>query len=194
MQLDYAATERTGGLCAGANQRPRWVRIFSITSGCSMSAIKVGLETRGKVAIDEENALIYWGSETGCIYCANIETGQLVWKRHVGTRLFTNPEIVGNDLVFSTVSSRIFCMDRFSNSIKWYYNTRDRVFSITSTQDGRVYCGSMDKHLYVIGLETGSLIKKWYVGNNITTSPVIIGNRAYLGGQGSIFCAEIDGA
>ena len=48
VQLDYAAMERTGGLCAVAGQRPRWVRIFSITSGCSMNAmIRIAPAHRG---------------------------------------------------------------------------------------------------------------------------------------------------
>ena len=38
---DMATGTPAGGLCAGAGQRPRWVRIFSMTSGCSMTAMRV---------------------------------------------------------------------------------------------------------------------------------------------------------
>lgn len=38
----YAAIE-SGGLCACAGHRPRWVRIFSMTAGCLMKAmIRIG--------------------------------------------------------------------------------------------------------------------------------------------------------
>jgi hypothetical protein len=44
----YAASEATGGLCAGAGHRVRWVRIFSITAGCSMNAMmRMGPANRG---------------------------------------------------------------------------------------------------------------------------------------------------
>ena len=44
----YAASEATGGLCAGAGHRARWRRIFSITADCSMKAmIRMGPAHRG---------------------------------------------------------------------------------------------------------------------------------------------------
>jgi hypothetical protein len=58
---DYAATQpaagsvtpRTsaGGLWAAAGQSPRWARIFSMTSGCSMNAMmRIGAAHRGHIS------------------------------------------------------------------------------------------------------------------------------------------------
>jgi hypothetical protein len=56
---NYAARETTGGLCAGAGpfdqlraeHRARWRRIFSITVGCSMKAMKGQSLSRKAAAI-----------------------------------------------------------------------------------------------------------------------------------------------
>jgi outer membrane protein assembly factor BamB/orotate phosphoribosyltransferase len=151
---------------------------------------EVGKETRGGIAIDEENALAYFGSETGCVYCINTMTGEEMWKRKVGRRLFTDIEIIGDRIVFSTVSKRIFCIDRFRNTILWYYNTDGETYSYTRTADGKVYCGAQDGHLYVLDLEKGRPLMKYVVAEESMTRPLVLDDRIIVAGINHITCFE----
>ncbi|MCF7861533.1 PQQ-binding-like beta-propeller repeat protein [Candidatus Woesearchaeota archaeon] len=151
-----------------------------------------GRETRGGFAIDEETGLVYFGSETGSAYCLDINNGNLIWKKKISKRIFNTPEIVGDNLVLSVVSKRIFCLNKTNGSIRWFYNTEDLNFSYTNTIDGKVYCGSDDNHLYIIDMTTGQLIGKYYVGNPILSKPLICGDNAILACKGMICSIDLD--
>ncbi len=145
---------------------------------------ETGKETRAGFAIDEKTGKVYFGSEDGNMYCFEISNGNLIWKRRVGFAVYNTPEIVDDNLVFSTVSRRIFCLDKETGSIRWYYNTEGRIFSYTYTVDNRVYCGSNNGYLYVIELSTGKLLGIYKVGKEILTKPLMDGNKVYIGCKG----------
>lgn len=151
----------------------------------------IGKETKAGFVIDEEKGFVYFGSFTGNIYCFDIEKGELIGRRRVGRRIYSTPEIVGENLVLSTVSNRIFVLNKKSGSIKWYYNAENKIFSYTNTVGDKVYCGSDDGYLYVLELGTGELIKKYYIGKEILTKPLIYKGRIYLGCKGKFCCIRI---
>jgi orotate phosphoribosyltransferase len=151
----------------------------------------IGKETKAGFAIDKETGYVYFGSFDGNIYCFKITNGKLIWKKRVGSSVYNTPEIVGDNLICSTVSSRIFSLNKKDGSINWYYNTGTEIFSHTNTIENKIYCGSNDGFLYVIDLKTGLLIKKYEVGKIIVTKPLIDNDKMYLGCKGEFLCFDL---
>jgi len=151
----------------------------------------IGKETKAGFAIDEKNGLVYFGSFDGNMHCLDIKNGNIKWKRRVGRIVYSTPEIINDYLVFSTVSARIFVLNKENGSIKWFYNTQGRIFSNTQTIENQIFCGSDDGYLYVLDLDSGKLIKKYEIGKEILTKPLIYKDKIYLGCKGKFVCIKL---
>lgn len=150
-----------------------------------------GYPTRAGFAINEDTGYIYFGSENGVFYCLAASSGRLIWSKKIGSSIYNTPEIEKNLVIISTVSKRIFALDKFNGLIQWFYNTDRIIYSSTKTTDNKVYCGDNDGYLHVIDLKGGKLTEKYDAGNEILTKPVIEDGVAYLGCKGAFVCIDL---
>jgi len=148
----------------------------------------IGKEIKAGFAVDEDLGYVYFGAFDGCIYCITIDKGEVVWKRRVSDIVYSTPEIVGDYLVCSVASSRVFVLNKKNGEIEWFYNTKEMIFSSTKTVDNKVFCGCNDCFLYVLDLRNKELISKYYVGKKILTKPLVVGENIYLGCKGGFVC------
>lgn len=160
----YAADSQSGRLC--------W-------------KFKTGFPTRAGFVIDQDMGCVYFGSENGVIYCMAVKSGRLNWARRIGARIYNTPEIKKDFVIISTVSQRIFALDKSNGRIHWFYNTKNLIFGSTKTTDDHVYCGDNGGYLHVIDIKNGELIEKYDTGNEILTKPVVEHGTAYLGCKGA---------
>lgn len=71
----------------------------------------------------------------------------------------------------------------------WSFKTAGPVRSSAVVQDGRVYIGSADKHLYALDLHTGEKIWAFEADSPIEAPPTVIGDTVYVGDLGGFVYA-----
>jgi len=100
--------------------------------------------------------------------------------------------VAGQDIFFgSSVTNSVHCLDAGSGRGKWFFRTDGAVRFPPSFNDGKLYFGSDDGHVYCVTASNGSLVWKYSPvaekrvimnnGNLITMSPVRTGTAVLDG-------------
>jgi outer membrane protein assembly factor BamB len=100
-------------------------------------------------------------------------------------------------IFFGCSDKKIYSLNSTNGSIKWKYETGDKVWSspvVTQKNDddkeeGMLYVGSLDSHIYGIGIESGRLNWKFPTMDGIESSPCIVKNKMFISSKdGLLYC------
>jgi len=106
---------------------------------------------------------VYFGSQDMYIYCLNARTGTLIWKFPTGWKVRSTPAVVGGKVYTGTDDGNIYCLDAGTGAQVW-----KKALDAT-------HMGSLE---YPFGGE-------W----QMRSSPIIVGNRLYVGAlNGKVYC------
>jgi len=73
----------------------------------------------------------------------------------------------------------------------WNYTTGNWIASSPAVENGMVYIGSEDGHVYAITANTGTVAWNDQIGNYVSSSPGISGNIVYIGsGDGNLYALD----
>lgn len=145
------------------------------------------------------NHEIFIGSDDCCIYSFDLN-GNLNWKSLLEGKIRATPSLMKstNSLFIGTHSGIMYCLNQSDGSIKWKYETGDKVWSspvITQNDDdndkeeGMLYVGSLDSHIYGLGIESGRLNWKFPTMDGIESSPCIVKNKLFISSKdGLLYC------
>jgi outer membrane protein assembly factor BamB len=80
--------------------------------------------------------------------------------------------------------------------LAWRFQTEDDVKSSPVIQDGRVYIGSSDEHVYALELDTGKQLWRAAVDDMVEAAPAVIDGSVYVGTMnGTLYALDAnDGA
>lgn len=124
----------------------------------------------------------------GTIFSLNRQTGTLRWETDLGHPLFvlTSPLVAHGSIYIGAADGKLHALDAATGLERWAFETKDWILSTAAYTDGRVLVLSQDTLLYVIGANTGRrrFIYPTGRGRHLTASPVIQGERAYIGATG----------
>src|SRR6185436_16199607 len=71
----------------------------------------------------------------------------------------------------------------------WTFKAGDGISSTAAVVDGTVYVGSLDGHLYALGLERGDLRFKVKAAGEVKSSPAVRDGVVYFGDGAGVFHA-----
>jgi len=143
-----------------------------------------------------EHRQVAIGSNDGCVYLFDAETGALQWKTSTGpiTPAEVNSGFSAHDLkeavaydaqrdliVAANMSGGIFMIDRLAGEIRSEFRAEFGSYGTPLIHDGRVYVSSLDKNLYCIDLENFKEMWRWNGGARIFASPTLIEDSIYIG-------------
>jgi len=75
--------------------------------------------------------------------------------------------------------------------LKWNFTTEGAVVSSPTVAQGIAYFGSLDKNIYAVSTETGSLLWKFATQERILSSPAVVNGKLYTGtDDGYIYCLD----
>ena len=79
---------------------------------------------------------------------------------------------------------RVVALKPQSGSTKWSFNVRGKVFSVVRGQDGTIYAGSYDGHIYALDSDSGTLKWSFWAGGEWGKMPV---HALALGSDGTVY-------
>ena len=134
---------------------------------------------------------VYFGGWDTYLHTLDIETGIEIWKSPTGkdtvyhnqTGIQSSPMIHDGILYFGCRDSHLYALDAVTGMLKWrYFNNFSWINNTPVVMDSIIYYGTSDTHK-LIGLHavTGDSIMAIDLNAYIFSSPVIAGNRLYIG-------------
>lgn len=130
---------------------------------------------------------IFFGAADNKMYCIEIPNGALRWSYTTSATVLSSPLIYGGMSISGSDDNNIYCVDMLAGPgqqglLRWSVPTQERVRSSAAIHvpTNTVLIGCHDFNLYAINHVTGDLKWKYPTGSLITSSPTILGNKAFF--------------
>ncbi|MBQ4914259.1 PQQ-binding-like beta-propeller repeat protein [Maribacter sp. MMG018] len=156
-----------------------------------------------QVMPDYKNGTIYVTSDNNSINALSINNKSLLWEQYMlqynfGTIGATQPVCADGVCYASGGSGVVVAVEETTGDLKWHYSTEpngelDDILNDNSTlivRNNKVYVFSdkgfisdLPAYLHILDKETGRLLKKWELPNQISGTPLFVENTLYLPAQ-----------
>jgi outer membrane protein assembly factor BamB len=141
---------------------------------------------------------VYFGDQSGTVYCLNAANGHLNWTYHASGAVKGGPSEANGIIYFGDYSGRVYAISAFTGHQLWAVSTSGTSFgfgsgnfySTPAVAFGRVYLGSTDGRVYSFAARTGQLAWATGTGAYVYASPSV----AEIPGLGpTVFMGSYDG-
>lgn len=127
---------------------------------------------------------LYLGSDANHFFAVDAATGAIVWHLDTEDDADTGVAVAPDGTLVFGAGADVFSVDR-EGSVRWRFRTGLKVFSTPAIdEDGTVYVGSQDDHLYAIAPD-GRLRWRYRTRDDVDGSPAI-------GDDGTIYVGSDD--
>jgi len=138
---------------------------------------------------------VFFGGAGPALYCVDIATHAEIWNFSTSGTVSTTPAIDGEMVFFTTdePDKRLYAL-YLNGSEAWNLSMHCKLSS-PAVAHGRVYIGDLNKYLYCLDADDGSIIWSESVGGEIKSSPVIAGGMVYTAancGAGTVYAFDAD--
>jgi len=100
------------------------------------------------------------------------------------------PLLLGDRVYFGSSDSYVYCLDRQTGQVVWYYPNHHVIKGTISIFGDRIYHGGRDNKVHCYDLN-GQMIWETRTGNDMDSNPVVVGGRGYIGGEDDhIYCFD----
>lgn len=114
----------------------------------------------------------FFGSDDGNLYAVNTRTGKQVWRYKVGSQVRSRPVINEADsLVYFGSELEEFLAVDFGGQQKWSYRAKRGFTASPLFNEGVVYVGSKDGHLYALDGKNGWPVWRYRSNKPIVSTP-----------------------
>lgn len=130
------------------------------------------------------------GCSDGILHVIDAKTGKELGSIDLQGQTLATGAVVGDRIYVSMESNQVVAADLKAMKKLWAFEAPKRAQPFRSSAavaEGIVVAGSRDKQVYGLNAKTGELIWALPTEGQVDASPVIVGNRVYVG------CLSIDG-
>ncbi len=143
---------------------------------------------------------VYIGSRDHNLYCVDAQTGSLIWKYLTGWKIRSTPAVVNEKVYSGADDGNIYCLDAVTGQLLWKTPTEGglimtvlqpiaQIRSSPAVVDDRVYVGHLDRYVYCLDANTGTILWKYKAWDRVASSPAIVEGKVYVGAcDGSVYC------
>ncbi|MDX6480755.1 MAG: hypothetical protein QOG85_1265 [Gaiellaceae bacterium] len=129
------------------------------------------------------NGQAYIGDLRATIRAVSMRSGKLSWLHRTpgGARMASSPAIYGRELIYHTISGRIYALRLSDGSLIWSWNSGSRIESSPLIKDGIDYFGTVGGRVEALDLHTRRLRWNHSLGAKVTSSAALAGSRLFIG-------------
>ncbi len=168
----------------------------------STTAYNIGMP----VGVSAVNGIIYAGSDNGYTYALNALNGKLIWAHYGWNMTMSNPLVVDGRVYVSTGNAyfnyantmlyvkgerptrgpglnSMYALDAKTGKKLWVYHFPGEAMPTAVYDQGYLYIGTGDGHLYKLDAVTGKLVSSTDLTSFVSmSSPVLSGDNLFVGG------------
>ena len=135
--------------------------------------------------------VVYFGSADHHLYAVQITNGNQLWKYPTGGTIRSTPLLVGENIIVYSGDGILYCLDK-KGTLVWkfatggekkyaLYSYADYYHSSPIADNGIIYFGSGDHHIYAVDATTGKLIWKYLTGDVVHARGAVDKELVYFG-------------
>jgi outer membrane protein assembly factor BamB len=130
-----------------------------------------------------DNGFAYIGNSGATIHAISMRSGKFAWVHQTtGTpRMASSPAVYDDEIVYHTMSGRVYVLDRFNGRLKWSWNAGSSIESSPVVVDGVDYFGTAGGGMYALDLRRHRLRWSRSLGAKITSSAAIADGKLFIG-------------
>lgn len=180
--LEYERPWAQGGIAA-----------LDMQSGDKVWEYPVGKFQHGSPAYWAGGDLMLWGTADHVMAALEAKSGKTVWTFKTRRSVKYAPAVceARGLIAFASFDKSIYVLDAATGAKRGEWETDDICYTTPLIVGSRLFCGSGDRHLYVIDLDSMTLIKKIPAGARVYGSPRLIDGMVMVGTNGGVVM-EID--
>ncbi|MDP1750680.1 MAG: PQQ-binding-like beta-propeller repeat protein [Reyranella sp.] len=123
----------------------------------------------------------------GSVAALDLATGAKVWEHHVPEFIHCSPTLSPDQgqVFIGTNGGELLCLDTLTGDLRWQYRTDNALKAAPAVSDrlGVVVVGSFDHSVHVVAAATGQPLSVVKTGGPVYSTPLIVGEAAYIGSQ-----------
>jgi outer membrane protein assembly factor BamB len=125
----------------------------------------------------------YIGNQRATIHATSMRSGRFAWVHNTPgrPRMASSPAVYGDEVVYHTMSGRVYVLSRTSGRLKWSWSVGSPIESSPIVVNGVDYFGTQGGGIYALDLKTHRLRWHRYLGAKITSSAAIADGRLFIG-------------
>ena len=124
--------------------------------------------------------LLYVGQRDGNLVALDAATGKEQWRYATDGAIYSSFSIVDGALYLGNTKGGIYALDALTGEFRWKRSLTDWVGDTPAVLDGFLVVGDQGGELFMIDASNGSLRNQVNVGTAVDSSPVIVGDNAYV--------------
>jgi len=115
-------------------------------------------------ALNPANGRVYIGCNNGILYALSTEDGQLVWERHLASRIWGSAAVTDGCVLVGTRDGRLWCLDEDTGEPIWVFDDGFDIVATPLVADGLIVIGSQGGWVYAIGeaSEEEDINSQWF--------------------------------
>jgi outer membrane protein assembly factor BamB len=130
-----------------------------------------------------DSGFAYIGNAGATIHAISMRSGRFAWVHRTpgAPRMASSPAVTPDDVVYHTMSGRVYVLDRTNGRLKWSWNAGSAIESSPIVVDDVDYFGDAAGQMYALDLRTHRLRWSRSLGAKITSSASIADGRLFIG-------------
>ncbi len=142
---------------------------------------------------------LFFGTADYKMQAIDITNGAYLWTYTTSSNVLSAPLVYGGMSISGSDDNNIYCVDMQAGAgqqglLRWSVPTKERVRSSPAIHipTNTVLVGCHDYFLYAIDHVSGTVKWKYPTGSLISSSPVILGNKAYFASYDKyLYCIDV---
>lgn len=166
---------------------------FRLSSGAKLWESYLKVYQHGSAAYWKGGDLAICGTNDHTLMGLEPRTGRTVWSFPTERSVKYAPAIDEERglVVAASFDGNIYVLDAASGNKRAAFKTGNICYTTPLITHGRIFCGSADRHLYVINIERLELVARIDCRARIFASPRLVGGHVAFGTTGGVYL-EID--
>jgi outer membrane protein assembly factor BamB len=138
-----------------------------------------GFKAAPTVSIDT----VYVGDEEGNLHAVDRKNGKLKWKFTTGSEIAGSVALVGENIIFGSHDSFLYCLKASDHSVVWKFQTENFVNCSTAIEGNYTFIAGCDTKVRVIDIRDSKQVYEVPLGEGayLIASPAVLGNMLYVG-------------
>lgn len=176
--------------CVGVEYVRPWAQgslgAYDLDTGEKRWEHQVGKLQHGSAGYWHGGDLVIWGSADHETLGLEAGTGKVVWRFATQRSVKYAPAVdeARRLTAFASFDKSIYMLNVETGEKRGQWETGEICYTTPLFADNKLFCGSGDRHLYVIDLDTMQLMKKINLKSRVYSSPRRIGDRVIVGTNG----------
>lgn len=133
---------------------------------------------------------VIFGDDEGVVRALDRRTGELRWSFTTEGEVISSANVIGHRVIFGSYDGLVYAVNRTNGNLVWKAQTEGRVHATPAiserfAESAFVIVSGCDEFLHVLDADDGSQVRKVPMGSVVGASPLVVGDRVYLGTYGN---------